>query len=152
MPVKCVAIGNSIMGDDGIGLKVTKELSEKLINDGIEVIFGETDSYYAFDKIEEGDFLFILDATYFQLSPGSVTFTPIYDIAAKKDKNYSAHQLGLIDLLCIYRKKVDGYVIGIEIGNIDICMELSDILKNRFNKICGEIYEFIYSTISQSRT
>jgi hydrogenase maturation protease len=59
MLIKCIAIGNRIMGDDSIGIRVTQEILPSLKKDKIEVIFGETDVDYALSKIEDGDFLFI---------------------------------------------------------------------------------------------
>lgn len=53
------------MGDDGIAIYVTEMLRKELESRGIEVIIGETDSQYCISKIEEGDFLLILDASYF---------------------------------------------------------------------------------------
>jgi len=40
-------------------------------------MFGETDIDYALSNIEEGDFLFIIDSTYLDLKPGTVTFTAV---------------------------------------------------------------------------
>ena len=77
MSIKCIAIGNRIMGDDSIGIKVLEELTTKLEKEKLEVIFGETDIEYALSKIEDSDLLFIIDSTYFNIVPGTVTFTPI---------------------------------------------------------------------------
>lgn len=147
MAVKCIAIGNSIMGDDSIGIKVVEELSSQLDQANIEVIFGETDIDYALGKIEDGDFLFIIDSTYFDINPGIVTFIHIDEAIGQHHQFYSQHQPSLINLLKTYGKSVKGFIIGIEVEDIDFSLELSDTLKARLPHICEEVYRFVYHTI-----
>lgn len=147
MNLKCIAIGNRIMGDDGVGIKVAEELSKQLKREAIEVIFGETDFDYALSSIEDGDYLFIIDSTYFDIQPGTVTFTHIHQSIGQYHPVYSQHQSSFIHLLKAYRKSVEGYVIGIEVEKIDFSLELSNTLKTRFPHICEEVYQFIYQII-----
>ncbi len=147
MAVKCIVIGNRIMGDDGIGLKVAEVLSPLLAQEHIELIFGETDNDYALSKIENGDMLFIIDSTFFHIDPGTITFTPIGDVIDQHHQIYSQHQPSLIYMLKTYGKLVEGYMIGIEVEKIEFCLELSDTLKTRFLPICDEVYLFIDHTI-----
>lgn len=144
MAVKCIAIGNRIMGDDSIGIKVVEALSTQFIKKNIEVVLGETDIDYALSKIEDGDLLFILDSTYFNIVPGTVTFTPIKEAYIQYQQVYSQHQPSLIQLLNIYKKSVDGYIIGIEVSEIHFSLELSDILKEKFSNICDKVSDFIH--------
>ncbi len=146
MTVKCVAIGNRIMEDDCIGIKVVEKLSSKMMKEGIELIIGETDSDYSLSLIEDGDLLIIIDSTYLGIIPGTVTVAPI-DKLTVKNQIFSQHQPNLINLLDIYRKKVNGYVIGIEVEKIDFNLELSNTLKNKLPQICKEVDEFICKTI-----
>lgn len=143
MAVKCIAIGNRIMGDDGIGIKVAEALASRLAQENIELIFGETDNDYALSKIENGDMLFIIDSTFFDINPGTVTYTPISEVIGQHHEVYSQHQPSLIYLLETYGKVVDGVLIGIEVEKIDFSLELSDRLKTRFLSICEEVYLFI---------
>ncbi|MDF2677782.1 MAG: hypothetical protein K0Q97_2109 [Bacillota bacterium] len=142
MSVKFIAIGNRIMGDDTIGIKVAEELSEKLINEKIEVVFGETDFEYALSKIDDGDLIFIIDSTYFELIPGTVTFTSINDLSLGNNLT-SQHQPSLIHLIKLYGKNIKGFVIGIEIDKIEFSTELSETLKRKLNQICEDVYVFI---------
>lgn len=147
MRIKCIAIGNRIMGDDGIGIKVLEELSQELEKCKIEVIIGETDFDYGLSKIAEGDILFIIDSTYFNIDPGTVTFTPIEKAINSQWQIYSQHQPSLINLLNTYKKSVKGYIIGIEVEKIHFCLDLSETLKEKFLDICEEIHKFIIQTI-----
>lgn len=144
MKIKCIAIGNRIMGDDSIGIKVLEEISRELEKEKVEVIFGETDIDYSLSKIDEGDMLFIIDSTYFDIAPGTVTFTPIEETIKRQEQIYSQHQPSLINLLKTYKKSVKGYIIGIEVEKIHFSLDLSETLKEKFLSICKEIREFIY--------
>jgi len=147
MAVKCIAIGNIIMGDDGIGIKIAEVLSPLLVQEHIELIFGETDNDYALSKIENGDMLYIIDSTFFDIDPGTITFTPIGEVMGQHHEVYSQHQPSLIYMLKTYGKSVEGYLIGIEVEKIDFSLELSDTLKTRYLSICEEVYLFINHTI-----
>ncbi|MCF6465169.1 hydrogenase maturation protease [Clostridium sp. Cult2] len=148
MKIKCIAIGNRIMGDDSIGIKVLEELSPELEKEKIEVIFGETDIDYALNKIEDMDLLFIIDSTYFDIAPGTVTFTTIEKaINQPHQQIYSQHQPSLINFLKTYKKSMKGYILGIEVEKIHFCLDLSETLEEKFISICEEIREFIYKAI-----
>jgi len=150
MGVKCIAIGNRIMGDDAIGIKVAQELQPQLQQNGIEVIFGETDLDYALRSIADGDYLFILDATHFNVETATVTHIPLQDTMKQLQQLYpvfSQHQPSLIEFLTTYNIKVEGYIIGIEVEEINFSLELSNELKTRFSDICGKVYNFIHHTL-----
>lgn len=147
MKIKCIAIGNRIMGDDSIGIKVLEALSSELEKEKIEVIFGETDIDYALRKIDDRDLLFIIDSTYFNIAPGTVTFTSIEKAIKGQQQIYSQHQPNLINLLKTYNKSVRGYIVGIEVEKIHFSVDLSETLRKKFLSICEEIYEIIYQTI-----
>lgn len=131
------------MGDDGIGIRAAEELFSSMAKEGIILIFGETDADYSLSMIEDGDFLFIIDAAYTGAEPGTVTFNSFNDFTLKKQQFFSQHQPSLIELLKIYGKKADGFVIGIEAEKIEFGLELSSKLKNRFPQICEEVFDFI---------
>ncbi|QUH26398.1 hydrogenase maturation protease [Serpentinicella alkaliphila] len=144
MAVKCIGIGNRIMGDDGIGIRVVEQLLKQLRDICIEVILGETDIDYAISKIDNGDFLFIIDAAYFNEEPGTVTFISIDKYIKQHTQAYSQHQSSLVHLIKVYKKSVKGFIIGIEVHEIDFSLELSNTLQTRLPHICEEVYQFIY--------
>lgn len=147
MSVKCIAIGNRIMGDDAIGIRILEALSPRLKQENIAVILAETDADYALSQIEDGDFLLILDAACLGISPGAVTFMPLQEATHLKQKHISAHQQSLLHLLSIYQKQVAGFVIGIEAAHIGYGDRLSEKLQNAFLSIEKTVMDFILATI-----
>ncbi|RDU22534.1 hydrogenase maturation protease [Anaerosacchariphilus polymeriproducens] len=147
MAVKCIAIGNRIMGDDGIGIIIVENLYDRLRRKKIEIIYGESDIEYVLDFIEDGDFIFILDAAYYGKSPGTVTFVSINDRPIFYQEIFSQHQPNLLSYLRnlgkYYNKEVEGYFIGIEIEKIDFGFDISNNLNKQLIHICEKIYQFI---------
>ncbi|MHC1722234.1 MAG: hydrogenase maturation protease [Aminipila sp.] len=144
MVVKCIAIGSRIMGDDSIGIKVAEILSPQLREEKIETIIGEADADYALRQIDDEDFLFILDSTYFQIAPGTVTYTSIDEALILQNQIYSQHQPNLIQLIKLSNKSIKGFIIGIEVEDISFGLGLTDCLKEKLPSICKEISTFIH--------
>lgn len=146
MRVKLIAIGNVLMKDDGIGIEAAGQIEKKLVERGIEVIYGETDFQYCFSKIEEGDLIFILDAGCYGKHPGEITVIGLDDITCKK-KNYSQHSYSLLDLLELYYPNTQGVVIAIEISEVEFDFGLSAVLKNKLKDISKDILNIIDETL-----
>lgn len=55
MGVKLIAVGNRLMGDEGIAVKLAEYLMDRLYSQGIEVILGDTDIDFCFGRIDRED-------------------------------------------------------------------------------------------------
>jgi hydrogenase maturation protease len=145
MSMKLIAIGNRLMGDDGVALHIAERLSDRLKDRGIEVIIGETDFEYCLNRINEGDYLIILDATWFGIEPGTVTLNSLQDVYRLSciQGSYSQHGYSLIKAMERYFKSIDGMVIGIEGSNFDFSLALSSSLEKQFNSICSRVEAYI---------
>lgn len=142
MAVKVISIGNILMGDDGVGIRVGERIKYYLEDRNIEIITGETDFQYCVSKIQQGDFLFILDAAITGKEPGDITVIPIENYIYKGNL-YSQHGCSLITLINLYKKEVKGYIIAIEVQEIKFSLELSSLLQSKLNNITKEIIEII---------
>jgi len=144
MGMKVIGIGNRIMTDDAIGVMIAESLEEALENLGVEVIIGETDVEYCLSFIDDGDFLFIIDATLYGLEPGTLTVQEINKEKIYAKEEYSQHQISLVKLIGICNvKNISGYILGIEVLEVDFGIELSNIIKARFDDIKSKVYDFI---------
>lgn len=143
--IKIFGIGNILLCDDGIGVKVTEKLEDEIreIGKDIEVIVGETDVMFCLDQIEKEDFIIIVDSTYLNLKPGTVTTLSLEQCDVFLNKLNSQHEESLLGVLRTELREVKGYLIGVEIGKIEYSMELSETLKNIFLDICYCIFKKI---------
>ncbi|TAH62831.1 MAG: hydrogenase maturation protease [Gottschalkiaceae bacterium] len=140
---KLIAIGNRLMGDDGIAIYLAESMKAYLEKIGFDVIIGETDISYCLSKIETNDFIIILDAFYHGLKPGSVSMITLKEAASKIRQYYSQHEPNIIKCLDIYNIDVTGLVIGIEVNEIEFKWELSDVMKDLFPQICEQVKDTI---------
>jgi hydrogenase maturation protease len=138
MQHKVIAIGNILMKDDGIGIRIAEMIRDSLEKYGFEVIIGETDFEYCISKIEEGDCIYILDAAYCGKIPGEITVIPIEDYMCEAYL-YSQHGYSLLNLLSLYYKQIRGYIIGVKIEEIDYDLNLSNHLLINLKKISENV-------------
>lgn len=152
MGVKVIAIGNRLMGDDSIGLKVAERLRGLLAKQTIEVVVSETDVEYGLSRIEEGDVLFLLDATNYGLPAGTITVCPAGSEPPEKIARPFAHDVSLVDLLRMQARFVRGYFIGIEVQEIGFSLELSQELRTAFDDVCQKVGELVLELARQEKS
>lgn len=146
MKVKVIAIGNILMEDDGVGIVVLEKLRENFVKNNIEVIIGETDFEYCISLIEEGDFIFFIDAAYYGKNPGELTINSLAEYQYRK-KYCTQHSYNVIDLIKSYYKTVNGYIIGIEIGKVSFKLGLSREIQDNINIISKNVFKEILSRL-----
>lgn len=134
-----LAIGNLIMKDDGIGIKVAEYIKNRIEKNDIEVIIGETDFQFCVDKVKEGDFLIIIDAMYIGESAGNINVIPLDIALSNHSKLYSQHEMSLFDSIKDRFRDIKGYLIGIEVAEVDFGLDLSSVLSEKFQGICEKV-------------
>lgn len=143
--IKVIGIGNLLMRDDGIALKIIEAIKKELqqLGLGIKCIKAETDFNYALDNIEEDDFLFIIDSTDLGLECGQVTVISLEEGDNYSNNSLSVHSLSLVSLIKASNLKVAGFILGIEVKEVDFSLELSKEVNSKFNQISQSIYKVI---------
>ena len=116
--IKIIGIGNSLMGDDGIALKVIDSIERRIEQLDLEIkcIKAETDFNFALDNIEDGDYLFILDSTLLGLEYGQITQIPLAEVDKYPNNSLSIHNMNLLSLIKHFKIEIRGFVLGIEVG------------------------------------
>lgn len=156
MSVKVISIGNVLMGDDGIGIKVLSKIENTLKRQGIQTINGETDCEYCLSQIERNDTVFIIDAAVTGKEIGSVNVVPIdknlnFYSQSMNGKNSShsltQHSGSLIKLINIYHKNISGYIICIEAKDISYCPDISTELQNLLENISDRVLSIILNLV-----
>ncbi len=131
------------MKDDGIAIAVAQELKNSPLSQSIEIIIGETDSYWCFDQINRNDFVIILDALYPDMLPGSVHVFSLNKALAQDSNCTGQHDMSIIDLMRIYKLNLNGYIIGIETAEVELGYDFSNSLARKFDKICADVRKSI---------
>lgn len=93
-----LGIGNILMGDEGIGVRVVEELTNLNLPENIELLDGGTGGFILLEPMRNAEKIILIDATIDENEVGTVkTFRPRFS----KDypKTLTAHDIGLKDLL-----------------------------------------------------
>lgn len=142
MSNKVIAIGNVLMGDDGIGVIVTEKIRDELEKMGLEVIIGETDVNYCISSINREDLIFIIDAADCNCRTGEIGVFTIKNFNTLK-KGHTQHSFGVLELLKIYFPELNGYIIAIQIYNTSFKLGISNVLEENIEEIGKQIVNII---------
>lgn len=142
MNKKIVAIGNIVMCDDGIGVKIAELLHYDFKLMGFQTIIGETNIEYCMNNIKNNDFLIVLDSSYYDIEPGTVTVTPLEQIDPNT-LNFSQNTSTLLELARLSNKKISGFLISVEASEIYFNPDLSEDLKIKFHDICKQCLNYV---------
>lgn len=151
--IRLIAMGNNLMGDDGVALRVAERLEDQLRKLGVSVWTIETDPFCCLDNIREEDQLILIDAMEGladHQSPGSILVVSLQEAVENCNQTASSHEISLLALLKIFGYQNDGYLLGILVpdGNLRCPnLELSRSVETALPKICRSTLEFVTSLI-----
>ena len=124
-----LGLGNIIMGDEGIGVHVIRDLVQKPLPRHVECLDGGTGGFILLEPLQNADRIFLVDATADGNPVGTVTRT-----TPRFSRDYpptlTAHDIGVKDLLDAFyiqggNRDVTLYAITID-PHQPISMELSE--------------------------
>lgn len=133
--VTVLGLGNEIMGDDAVGLRMWDGLREARPNDA-NFVYGGIAGLELVPDVMDAHRLLVLDAvspSRRAQQPGEIVVLHDEEIPQFLRTSLSAHQLGLIDLLGAAR--LAGHVpehvsvVGIVVDDVDLRVGISDLPK-----------------------
>ena len=96
--VLVLGIGNLLMGDEGIGVHVVRDLEQRPLPPGVQCLDGGTGSLTLLEPIQAAERVVLVDATLDDSPPGTVR-----RLQPRFSKDYprtlTAHDIGLKDML-----------------------------------------------------
>jgi len=131
-----LGLGNILLKDEGVGVRVVWELEKKNLPGNIELVDAGTSGLDILSFIENVDKLIIIDAVKTAKTPGTLyrlDFKSLSELS--HSQKLSLHQLGILETLQIAKKigklpeKI--IIIGIEPKEIDWGLELSPEIEKK---------------------
>jgi hydrogenase maturation protease len=123
-----LGVGNTIMGDEGVGVRCVEWLASRLPPD-VSAVDGGTSTNELLEDIEAADVLIIVDAIATTLPPGSIVRLEGDRIPSAFSNKLSPHQHGINDLLAnlalLDRSPKHIVLFGIAPERIELGMELT---------------------------
>lgn len=141
--VLVIGVGNRIMRDDSIGVRVADALAEKTQPDNLRFLAGETDVEYCLAQLPWADECIIIDGSFLGAEPCTVTAFSLEEIFGQSRTVHSFHDFDLIHGMKREGLEKKGLLISIEVAEIGFSTALSDLLEKGFGKIVGRVWEII---------
>ena len=130
MRVVVLGVGNTLLTDEGVGVRVVEKLeAEYTLPEGVAVIDAGTSAMEILEDLENLDLLLIADAVFAHQEPATLVKLENDDVPAFFQRNMSPHQVGLSDVLAALtfndRQPKKTVICGIKPVSMQLGMELT---------------------------
>ncbi len=107
-----LGLGNTLMGDEGVGVHVLRELEKRALPTGVECLDGGTGGFVLLEPLQTADRIVMIDAAADGNLVGTITrITPRF--SSEYPPTLTAHDVGVKDLLDVF------YTLG---GNCEVVL------------------------------
>jgi len=146
--VLVLGIGNVLMGDEGVGVHIIRQLNGMKPPEDVEFLDGGTGSFLLLEPMQQAQRVVLIDATIDGNPAGTVTrLTPKF--SSDYPKTLTAHDIGLKDLLdaaYLTRGALDVTLFAISIDPLqEMGMELSSAIARRVPEIAAVVMQQLAS-------
>jgi hydrogenase maturation protease len=136
MKAVVLGIGNTILSDEGVGVRAAEALLERFDPpENVEVIDGGTAGMELLEPLSNLDLLIVLDAVKRGQPPGSVVKLAGQEVPVFFRSKLSPHQISICDVLAslefIGDKPKDMVLIGVEPESLELGLELTPAVAAR---------------------
>ncbi len=150
MKTVVLGLGNTLLGDDGVGIYTLKELQRNWQDhDSIDFIDGGTLSFTLTETFYDADNLIVIDAAQLNTPPGVVkVFTnDEMDTFVRTSNCSSVHEVSLSELLDMARLletlPARRALIGVQPDTVDWADHPTEIVKKAIPKMCQEAHSLL---------
>ncbi len=142
--VLVLGIGNVLMGDEGVGVHVVRELENLECPSGVEILDGGTGSFTLLGPMQDAEKVVIIDATIDGAPAGTVRrLRPRF--STDYPRTLTAHDIGLKDLLDAFYllgDQPDVTLFAVSIDNLQgLQTDLSNAMSARVPTIAQQVLQ-----------
>lgn len=140
--VLILGIGNVLMGDEGVGVRVVEHLQKAQLPDGVECLDGGTGSFLLLGPMQQAKKVILIDATVDGARAGTVhRLRPRF--STEYPRTLTAHDIGLKDLLDAFYLMGDPADVTLFAVSIDPLHDLTVDLSTEVHRIVPELAQAI---------
>ncbi len=129
-PILVLGIGNILLRDEGVGVRVVEQMQKMHLPDDVELVDGGTAGADLLDVLAERQKVIVIDAVQADCEPGTVIRFTADDLVQPDGVGMSLHELGLGEALTMTRQlgcaPKDVVVFGIKPKDTGSGLELSE--------------------------
>ncbi len=143
--VLILGVGNTLLGDEGVGVHVVRHLEGTALPQGVRLLDGGTGGLVLLGPMQEAEKIVLIDATMDGNPPGTVRkMRPRY--SRDYPPTLTAHDIGLKDLLDAFHltgtRPPDVTLFAVSVREIpDLSTELSPAVQEAVPKIARQVLE-----------
>jgi hydrogenase maturation protease len=116
-----LGLGNLLMGDEGVGVRVARRLEEELSDPETDIVDGGTGGLHLLEYFLDHDRVVLVDAVLDGGAPGSISVSkPVY--GRDYPPTLVAHDIGLKDVLdavILMDRKPETWLVAITVAAVD---------------------------------
>jgi hydrogenase maturation protease len=132
--IRVIGVGNILLKDEGIGVRVIEALQQKRWPPSVELIDGGVAGFALIELLTQVRKVLLIDAAQMDLCPGTIRrFSPEEVSAPEALPRFSMHDVGLPDVLALSRlldpSPREIVIFGIQPKEIALGLELSEELQ-----------------------
>lgn len=146
--VLILGVGNYLMGDEGVGVHLARQLSSELNDEQIDVVDGGTGGFQLMELFETYSTVILVDATLDPDKEGTIRLIQP-KFSADFPKAMSTHEIGLKDLvesLILLDKLPEIYLFVISITKVQpLSIELSPEIDKSLKDLKDRVVDLAYS-------
>lgn len=141
-----LGIGNTVMSDDGVGVKVVQRLKgEYRFDDAVALVDGGTLGLDLLPMLEGIEHLIVVDAVETGKAPGTCVRLTGEELPIALETKVSPHQMGLKDLLSVAEllghKPREMVLIGVQPASIEMDTELTAVVAAKVDVLINNVLE-----------
>ncbi len=139
-----LGIGNILLSDEGVGVKVVKDLEKRLKSiENLELVDGGTGGFFLLSFIESAEKLLVIDTISGNSPPGTIYKFKNEEIPSQTIEKISLHEISFSDILTLAKLRgkfpKEIVIIGIEPESLEMGIELSEPVKANYEKLIEEV-------------
>jgi hydrogenase maturation protease len=129
-PILVLGIGNILLRDEGVGVRVIEQMQRMRLPDNVELVDGGTAGADLLDVLAERRKVIVIDAVQADCKPGTVLRFTADDLVRPDGVGMSLHELGLGEALTMTKQlgcaPEDVVVFGIKPEDVASGLDLSE--------------------------
>lgn len=146
-PILVLGIGNILLRDEGVGVRVIERLQKMRLPDNVELVDGGTAGADLMDVLAERKKVIVIDAVQADCEPGTVLRFSADVLTSNDRPGVSLHEMGLSEALNMTKKlgcaPENVVVFGIKPADISCGLELTEQISASIPRVVELVLEEI---------
>lgn len=146
MKAVVLGVGNIILADEGVGVRVIEALERDYrMHPGVEVIDAGTSGMEMLEDMSDLDFLVVVDAIAAGQPPGELVQLRGAEVPVFFRRNLSPHGIGLSDVLAslefLGSEPKETVILGVQPASLDLSTELTPTIAARVPELVAQVVD-----------